>query len=303
VHGLGLDPAIGKGLCAEIGRDIYFERLADSKADGIISADERSRLNRIRQTFGLTVDVPPQGMDYTQAVATAMQRASILFEEVRRSVSSLTGAYAAAVTANPVIGNHPQCVTVASQLQRWHDTIGECKRIAASATSDADGYSLVINAEVKASAVRCEIQMSLVPQEVETFATWRRKTVKQVEKARADAIKSAEHERQIASRRVAEAAGFEITRGSAASRAWAYCIIVEQCLVTAEWQALADAGTDHADASLKEWLLHRPATFWTDDFAGAGFTAARAAFAESSTRGRKRPAKANVTTDFDLSIG
>ena len=107
--------------------------------------------------------------------------------------------------------------------------------------------------------------------------------------------------RQTTCRVAAVQAGFGLERGSATARAWAYCVIAEECLTDPAWTELpSDTASADTDAGrFRAWLLMRPASFWTEVFPEGGMAVAKERFQAEEVSGRKR---AKRRADLDLQI-
>lgn len=302
VKALGLDSATGKAMCCEIGKDIYMDRLTAARADGVISDEERRRLQTIRTIFALQVDVPASGLDYDKAIGMCRQRAEAEVNAVRTRIGYLWRAVSSMRDMNPAIGDHHQVKACTACLAEWQDTVSDIiYAINNTPGADADSYTIITEATARATLLAAEIDRSSMDVQVNEILTWKRMTTKQVEKANATAQRSAESDRQAACRAAAVQAGFGLERGSASARAWAYCVIAEECLTDPGWAELpSDASSsDTEPGRFRAWLLMRPASFWTEVFPEGGMVMARERFQAEEVSGRKR---AKRRADLDLQI-
>lgn len=303
VKGIGLDPVVGKSVCCAVGREIYFDRLAKARHDGVICDDERKRLEGIRATFGLSVDVPAAGIDYEQANTILGQSILLAGERIRGRIGGWWQDISSMRARNSVIAEHYHYRMVLGTLSRWLDIANDATNTASGPGSDADAHALLLDTQAQIRSLEAEMDRSIMGQDVALIMTWRRMTMNQVLKANEAQIRSAEQQRQERCRTTAENSGFQVVKGSAASRAWAYCVIVEDCMPLPEWTALVQAApADAKEAAFKEWLFIQPATFWIDDFASGGFATARTAFAAAQHAPKRRRAKPTLTADFNLDI-
>ena len=282
IKAIGIGGAKAMEICKAIGAQIYFGRLAEAMADGEISSSERAKLNNIKAIFALKSEVPPEGVDKKTAVQSLHRKYIDGLRTNEATAQKALAALDAAEEENPHLADLNDYITLrgiidqfegdmdayAGDLQQFSEEVADLDPVDDDDSVDVDDiYESAQNTE------RCILESIAtykghnLQQQMDRVRVWKTWTKKQIDKDNCGAYA----DRKALNSRLVKSRGFDPT-GSPKQKAWAYDIIVEQCMATPFWDfteskiAAAQTDDDLRYVRFMNWLKTKPAGWWINAF-------------------------------------
>lgn len=282
IKAIGISGAKAMEICKSIGTQIYFERLSEAMADGVISDSERKRLNNIKTIFAIKTEVPQEGVDHKVATIALYREYA---PQLRQNIETAEKAIAfldASEEENDNLTNINAYCNLRDKIEAFgsdmEDYLADLENFYEQATdldsaNDDDSVEL---ADVYESAKNTERELldsirnykefnfQREIDKVHEWKTWNKRKI--------DADNKAEFvERKAHNSRVVKARGFD-PKGSPKQKAWVYDIIAEQCFTSPFWEfveaKIANAQTDEDLMYVRfvNWLKIKPCGWWIGKF-------------------------------------
>jgi hypothetical protein len=282
IKAIGISGAKATEICKSIGGQIYFERLADITADGVITPEERTRLNNIKGIFGLKTEIPAEGIDKRTAGMAILGKYSESLEENLSQTQKVLAFLDDAEVENPDLADLNAYLNLRSilddfendteaflaDMQQFHDDL---ESLNASDPDDADEisdlYDQMVNAERELLEATKKYKDQNMQSQLDKVRVWRNWTRKQIEKDN-----NAEYvDRKAINSRAVKGKGFD-PKGSPKQKSWAYDIIAEQCFTSPFWEFMenkiknAQTDEDMIYVRFLNWLKTKPCGWWIGKF-------------------------------------